>query len=414
MTGTHSIPLSAATPDSRPRLGRLGKVVREMVSIIFWLYALLSLFLFDFDTYLILRYLPSQEWVLFMRLGIILLSAAVVFVFLPRPLAFSFLLYIIFYPLVLVFFQFPRLIVYYDLWAIALVALSGLLSVFYSIRYHCLSKGALIVAASICLFSTNRLMLACSAIALGLVLLASIGRHVWRALWAGQAFSFYAKFAATMRVHGVKQWPDNDPLKLVPYAELSATQLSTWRNGLEISLVSNRACLFLANIFRDYHKSHVPALIIAASIIHLWIYTILLYSFMYFAVYKLDNQLFYISGDPSFTLFLVYSFKASIFATTSAVSAVGGIALGLEVSQNLSAVFILIFFISVLFTLHTRRASEDLDALVRALDDERRATEALIVENYKVSDSDEAARILETLESSFVQLIAFLARRTRP
>jgi hypothetical protein len=97
--------------DSKPTssFGKLRSVFRECLAIVFWIYLLIKLFVFDVDIYIVDHLIPQFRWILDIRAFIILALLAGMLIILGRKKFFGNLLYILAYPLVVLFWKLPAL-----------------------------------------------------------------------------------------------------------------------------------------------------------------------------------------------------------------------------------------------------------------------------------------------------------------
>ena len=89
--------------------GKLRSVFRECLAIVFWTYLLIKLFVFDVDIYIVDHLVPQFRWILNIRAFIILALLAGMLIILGRKKFLGNVLYILGYPLVVLFWKLPVL-----------------------------------------------------------------------------------------------------------------------------------------------------------------------------------------------------------------------------------------------------------------------------------------------------------------
>ena len=97
--------------DTQPTDGsttRLLRVMREFVAAVLWAYIVVKLAVFDIDLYIVQRFSPRFVWLLNLKVFVLIGLSAIAWVVLGRrqfPLT---ILYILAYPLVVIFWRVPQ------------------------------------------------------------------------------------------------------------------------------------------------------------------------------------------------------------------------------------------------------------------------------------------------------------------
>jgi hypothetical protein len=110
-------------------------IVRESVAIIFWLYVLLKLFVFDVDRFLIAHINPDYIWVSDYRSLILIAIVAGSLLIVRRRYLLFWFLYIAFYPLILLFVKLSRAVWKRRSWILGFVLLNSAMSIYATFRY---------------------------------------------------------------------------------------------------------------------------------------------------------------------------------------------------------------------------------------------------------------------------------------
>src|SRR5580704_13769040 len=72
---------------------RSAKVLREAIAVIFWVYVILKLFVYDIDVYLAERFAPEKAWLLDYKFFILLCCAAIIALTFRSLLIFVWIIY---------------------------------------------------------------------------------------------------------------------------------------------------------------------------------------------------------------------------------------------------------------------------------------------------------------------------------
>lgn len=115
------------------KLKKRKPLIRDIASILFWAYLIIKLFVFDLDIYLIQKYFPNYSWVIEKKFFIILGILAIIFLIARKKKILQYVLYVLFYPLILVFWKIPFLIFKQNNWILIFAFIDSIISFFWFI-----------------------------------------------------------------------------------------------------------------------------------------------------------------------------------------------------------------------------------------------------------------------------------------
>jgi len=136
----------------KKRLSSVVISIREITAICIWLFTVIKLFVFDFDRYLVDRFVPSLTWVLDCKFFILMIVIAVLWLILGKRRFLQFIGYVLAYPLMLLLWKLPKLIFRRWLFVLALApAFYDVLITFRStfVLYSFAMMAGLLIAISI-------------------------------------------------------------------------------------------------------------------------------------------------------------------------------------------------------------------------------------------------------------------------
>jgi hypothetical protein len=138
----------------------ISTVVRELLGLVFWVYALLKVFVFDIDLYLLNATAPRYSWLLNFRFFIISGAIALLLALVRRDVVIvGWLLYILFYPFILFFWHLPRLIYRQQSTPLAYAAANAAISFFRSLKYNFITAVLFLGALTVTTYSSHRYVL---------------------------------------------------------------------------------------------------------------------------------------------------------------------------------------------------------------------------------------------------------------
>jgi hypothetical protein len=137
----------------------------------------LKLFVFDVDVYAAQKFFPSAAWVLNFKFIILLCLAAILVLIFRSFSIVVWIAYIVFYPLIVLFWKIQRSLYKTQKWVVAFAILNATVSFFRSIRYNLLVSAITLAAIAVAFEATNTSLLWSAAGLLLLILLLTYVRH---------------------------------------------------------------------------------------------------------------------------------------------------------------------------------------------------------------------------------------------
>src|ERR1700690_2046699 len=160
VAGTTAVPPPKKLSDS------IANVIAEVLAILFWTYAVIKIFIFDIDNYLINRFLPQYADLLkFKFLFLIGIIATALILTKNRYLIIGFF-YILFYPLVLILWKIPYFIFKQKSWLLAFAFINSTISFFQSFKLNFVASSVFLIAMVLTLNFSNALLLWISILAI--------------------------------------------------------------------------------------------------------------------------------------------------------------------------------------------------------------------------------------------------------
>ena len=391
-------------------LSRVGSFVTEVVAIVVWLYVLIELFVFDIDQVFRSSLPPSYSWIVDFKFVLIFAAAALIATFARRWRSWSKLTYIALYPLIVVFWRVPFLILRQRSWPLAIAFINAVASFFGSIRYNLLVGAIFLASASIVLFSKNNALIWVSITALFLLITLAYGRRLISVFKRPQVFKIYEKFAGLMPKIRTSTCKLDDTIKDLPYDQLSAEQAEKWKSNLQSSFVLSRVCLFAARKLRNYSTSGYGKISSAFICVFLTAATIMVFGLINLGLYKIDSTFFRATEVPMRFTFFHYSFNRMFFSSISELEPAKPLAKSIYDGEALFAFFLLVIFVSLLLSARAERQTEELNRAIETLEQESRAMDSAILVEYRFESVDGALAALEKIQTGATSFLQILSR----
>jgi hypothetical protein len=174
----------------------------------------------------------------------------------------------------------------------------------------------LCTAALVISVSSNGIVLLMSAAIMLALVIYIYALRIISVFRQDKTFAVYKNVFSFATKHVMSTYAMEGGTSGLPVAQLSELQLQNRRSKLEPTLVVNRVCLFVASKLRNYQSSKVSIIGEVFSIIFLVIWTVVCFSFINLAIYKLDSSQFQLIGKQGIFAFFYYSFNNFVFSST--------------------------------------------------------------------------------------------------
>lgn len=95
---------------TKSKKGHLARIVRDGISIAFWIYVPIKLFVFDIDQYVFSSLCPNYLWLLKFKFPFLLLIFAFLWITIKPKKLFLNAIYVLFFPVVILLWKAPKFI----------------------------------------------------------------------------------------------------------------------------------------------------------------------------------------------------------------------------------------------------------------------------------------------------------------
>jgi hypothetical protein len=258
----------------QPRIFWVGL---DLVAFLFWLYAIIKVFVFDIDVYLVS--LASSEFVgllnykLLILLGLILVAMLV-----TRSFVLGFAVaYVALYPFVILFWKLPRFIWKQQSWLFAFAILNAVIGFIRSFRRDFISGILFLISAVLILSSSNQFVLCGSSLIVFALVVFAYALAFVRAFKPSAIFQTYTKvFPIIKKGNFLKV---DESVRNLPVEAMTTKELDLRTTALQNVVLYNRACLLISKKMRDYQRSGANVASYVLSLV-----TLLLFAVMSFAL----------------------------------------------------------------------------------------------------------------------------------
>lgn len=394
--------------DGKTNTTKLRRIVLvgNFIAIPIWLYAITQTFIFNVDQY-VKTVTPSivHEIVDYKILFFVLLTFITVISF--KKYAFV-ILYVFFYPIILIFWKIPVIIYKFKSWLLALSVMEIITDLISNFKQK------------VIIFTLSITALVLATTTADLLLYTSIGASMIAITWMvfGNLKSSLSRGGFLSRQTKVISFINNSKfikdMTLIDAAvKSSKVELTTEQKGqvlvrAQMAVGFHRLLLFWAYQLEKYSSSKVGSLLNWFRFALLVATVSILLTVINFSLYKVDHSLFEVEVSDSAIAFLYYSITSLYFAEVNSIQAGSTLALAVKLGSGIIGVGILG---SLIVNLWNSKDQRDQENIKRAVKDIRQAGsdfEKSIQSEYTVESIDQLLEKLLRIGVSFSGILVKL------
>lgn len=374
---------AVATSRRRKRVSGVLWWCRECFAVVIWAALITKTLVFDFDIALIEKLAPEHSWILKCKFFAILAVLALLCLLLGRSWFRTGLLYLLFYPFVLVLWRVPSLL--FRNWAIAISFAPAMHSVVTTFRATFVwAAVAMLSAFTIAVFQQRYVLATVMC-----VLLIFLGRHFCLdfrlAFRPSSVFANFAGFVRQLRALLEEKLFAEHARKFSELDPQCEEYKKEYQSNLQDAYVCNSVLLFLAQKLKQVAESRKLDVYFICTLLFTFLLTVVVFAFEYLALYKIDRTSFVPSEGVGFLDFLRLSFSTLMTASAASVSPASAWAHTI-CSVELLATLLLIFILaSIVLAVARERYREDMELVVDELNASATAIAAQMEEGYQLT-----------------------------
>jgi len=347
--------------DTVPDASRWSRIRRtwgwralNVAATVFWCYIFLKAFVSDFDRWIVSKVSPSLTWILDFRFFFVLLALTALVVFSRRRVAALAIIYVVAFPLIVIFWKIPRFYYRAQSWNL----LIGSLQVIWSI-----GKSFKFVLFATLLFSFSVIAIKIDARDWVLVIAVVSLLILWTLLLCrAVVYAFTPSQFVVYQERILERILGSEPIWSVTRIPLALKSESVTKlDRSQVDQVVNQLCWGLAlyggsalwaERLEQYKRSGASIIFSAVSVVILVAQALAIFSVVNIGIYKLDESEYAVMGVPDATVFVRYSMSSMFAGEINAISPKGIYSNTISIIAGIScAIVILVLVVSVLFSL---------------------------------------------------------------
>lgn len=391
------------------KYSKFQNFLENAIAILFWLYILIKLFVYDIDSFLINTYFPTTRWLIEYKFFILLFIMISFWFFTKKNYAVQLAFFIVFFPFILLFWKIPYMIYQTKSWTIAIAFVNTIISFFSSFKYNFfIFSISSITFFLIFKFKEPAILYIAIAILIATIITIYINRFL-TIFMPSSMYKIHLKFVNFLIKHGNLVTKIDDEIKDLKVVEMNSAQIQKWTNNLQLTIIINKGCFFLSSRLQEYQKSNLNIIFYLLNLFVLLFITVFFFSGMNYALYRIEQNSYYITEGQSFFNFFYYSFNTIFFSSIPEITASSNFAHTLKMLEIIFSFLLITIFTVLIFNIKSKKHTDELGKIIHELTVQGLQIESRIQSEYKMSINDAIVE-LERLKSGLINFIYFLSK----
>jgi hypothetical protein len=369
----------------------------DLVAILFWLYAIVKLFVFDVDVYIVSLANSDLVWLLNYKF-LFLIGSVVVAMLATGSLVLALAVaYVAFFPFVILFWKIPRFVWKQKSWLLAFAILNTIIGFFRSFRRDFISSALFLASAILILNWSNQYVLYASSLIVFALMVLAYSLAFTRAFKPSAIFQTYTKIFPLIKNGSFLKVDES--VRNLPVELMTTKELELRTTSLQNLVLYNRACLLISKKLRDYQQSGANVASYVLSLVILLLFSVMSFALINYALYRIDSSLYQFTySKESFFAFIYYSAGSMFYAANGLVPA------------GLLSQLVIVILITVIFSLRNERYSNQLDNVIASMVSESRTAEAMLLSEFNLSGIDSAIDAFQKAKAGMIGFIIYLTK----
>lgn len=395
--------------EKKPKESKWVVGLREILGGLLWLYLIIKILVYDIDVFILNTINPSWTAILNYKFFIIIGLILVLWIILGNKKFSKLIATLLFFPLIFLFWRIPKMFWKSKSWVGVFASIGIVFTFISSIKINFIIFALLCFSILVISISNSQFLLISAMGSLFLYLFYHFSKKF--------KYAFKPSHIFTIQADAVnKHWDkirDNfkiaEEIKESEFDNMNANQKEKWCANLQNALILNRLFFFITSKLRKFQKSRLNIIYYLVSMFFTIILTVVIFSLLNFALYKLDPQAFNSEPKGNFFFFIYYSFNTLFTSSVNDFYPISDFARFLNSFEILFS-FVLLAIVFFLFTTIIRdKHNDEINSVINDISKKGHELEGLINVEYKM-DVYQAIELLDKIKGNLIQIIYYLTK----
>lgn len=366
---------------------------REIVAVVVWAGFFIKTLVFDFDLFLVDRFAPKYAWLMWFKVVPLLIFAAALLTFAKKSWWKTWVMYVAFYPFVLLLARLPILL--FKNWPIAIAFAPAIYGYFSTFRLNFLFFAVTVISCFAIALSSNAYIIAIAIF----LLFAYLGRRYFRefrrAYLPSSVFADLTQGVVLFRVAVVDKVLQSGLVELQKIPEGTPEFEKARQSKLQTVYVLLAGLRVVAYKFRRLAGSRHLDIYLLTCVFANVLVTAVVFAFQYWGLQKV-NAANFSPPDLTYWDFLGFSFST---LTTSGISQVRPVGVHASIFAHVESMcswLIIGLLLSILLDATRERLRADLDKMVDNLDQFGSAIALHLESGYQITEESIEMALLDS------------------
>jgi hypothetical protein len=178
------------------------------------------------------------------------------------------------------------------------------------------------------------------------------------------------------------------------------------QTNLQLNLIINKICYFLASKINKIKKQKISFVFYSINIFYTIFLTIIIFSLMNYAVYKINPLSFESPGKVSFIFFLYYSFNTFFTYNINDFGPILALSRILNSTEIFFGILTIVILVLLFYTIIREKHDKEMENAIIKLKEQGSLIEKHIISEYKMTIPEAISKI-EKLKSSMISVIYY-------
>jgi hypothetical protein len=380
------------------------KILRESFCAFLWLYAIVKLFVFDFDVYLAQSYFPSLSWVVNFKFFFLLVLVSVYWLAVGDKNFFKSIGFLLVYPFFFLLWRIPRLL--FKDWVSAVTAMGFLASFLKSIKINFIAFTVFSVGTILGLFAQNEYVLILSIVILISFIVFHFSRRFYSAFSPSKALAFPRDGLIKLLDGARTQFALPQELKSTAIDKFTPEQKNKWATNLQFLLIINRASTFIAAKLKQFQESRIVFLYFLIGLLFSLFLTVVVFGVANLALQRLDPSHFSDHELKGLIFFIYYSFNTLVTNSIADFYPISDFARFLNTAEVFFGILTLVILVLVYTSVKSERTKSEVDSIIVTLNRQGHELEKFINQEFSI-DIERAITEIQKLPSNLIKVIYY-------
>lgn len=395
-------------------INRFKFIVRETLSVAFWVYLITKLFIIDFDIYLLETLSPKYSFLLYYKYFLFIPALSFYWYAAGGKKLFKNICYVTFYPFIIFCWRIPKTLFQRKNWILIFIYSNSAILIAKSFKKNLFLLSLFSLAALIIIKATNTYLIGIAVIVLMFILLNHYYEKFYFAFNPTRAFALNSKTVwKNLKEKGITQFlPSKVDNEKEENKNVDKNTDEDNKNDLVQLVLYNSFFEFISSKLRKFQRTEVYIVFFVFGLAFTLLFTSTILAFINYSFFKIDPSNFSLNDKPSFFLFFYYSFNTIFSNQIFEIIPSASITRFLNMSGIFLGVLIVAIFATVYFNTKSQRYKEELDEIILNAREQGNNIETYINEEYSLS-MEQAFEEVQNIQNAFKRLIFHLRNSTK-